>query len=204
MKFFKTKSGLELPFANIKGKDYILVPHRVQWFREEHPDWAIETSRVEANDQYVIFRAEIRNHEGRLLATAHKREDYAHFGDAMEKAETSAIGRALALCGYGTQFAHELDEGSRLVDSPLQAGVKPNAALPEPSDRKASAEVPKAQEGPITGLIQWTPEQKREYLNARFGTTDFRKLSLADQETVAALSKSQPFRVAMSNLGSKT
>ena len=33
-------------------------------------------------------------------------------------AETGAIGRALALCGYGTQFSTELEE-SNVVDSPV-------------------------------------------------------------------------------------
>ncbi len=39
----------------------------------------------------------------------------------LEKSETGAIGRALALCGFGTQFTPELDEGERLADSPLQS-----------------------------------------------------------------------------------
>ena len=39
---------------------------------------------------------------------------------AEEKAETKAVGRALAMLGYGTQFAPELDEGERIVDSPVE------------------------------------------------------------------------------------
>lgn len=35
---------------------------------------------------------------------------------------TGAIGRALAMCGYGTQFAPELEEGPRLADSPYPVG----------------------------------------------------------------------------------
>jgi hypothetical protein len=35
------------------------------------------------------------------------------------KAETKAVGRALAMLGYGTQFAPEMDEGERIVDSPV-------------------------------------------------------------------------------------
>ena len=65
---------------------------------------------------------------GRVIATSHKREDERGFPDFMEKSETGAIGRALALCGFGTQFcADELDEGSRLADSPIskRLGIHP-------------------------------------------------------------------------------
>ena len=49
-----------------------------------------------------------------------KRETKKDFSDHTEKAETSAVGRALAMLGYGTQFAiSDLDEGDRIVDSPV-------------------------------------------------------------------------------------
>ena len=43
--------------------------------------------------------------------------------DYFEKAETKAIGRALAMLGYGTQFAPELDEAERVVDTPQPAKI---------------------------------------------------------------------------------
>jgi hypothetical protein len=100
-------------------QQYLQVAHRLVWFREEHPDWSIETERVEYSDKHAIFKARILNASGRIMATAHKKETASDFGDFLEKAETSAIGRALALCGYGTQFAPDLDEGDRLSDAPL-------------------------------------------------------------------------------------
>lgn len=105
------------------GREYLPVAARLVWFREEHPDWGIVTDPMEINqgEQYAIFRASIFNEEGRLIATATKREDVRGFPDYLEKAETGSIGRALALCGYGTQFAAELDEGERLADAPRPA-----------------------------------------------------------------------------------
>lgn len=114
----KTKAGTELSMLNLKGKDYLPVAQRLVWFREERPDWAIETEFTSLNDDFAIARAVIRDASGRAIATAHKREDLKHFPDYAEKAETGAIGRAVALCGYGTQFAPELDEGPRIVDTP--------------------------------------------------------------------------------------
>lgn len=118
MKTFKTKAGTELPFLNLKGKDYIQVAHRIVWFREEHPEGQIKTEIVKLENDYCIFKATIYDANPSALATAHGREDAKHFPDFIEKSETKAIGRALALCGYGTQFAPELDEEDRLADAP--------------------------------------------------------------------------------------
>jgi hypothetical protein len=108
------------------GRTYLPVSARIVWFREEHPDWSIETEAVEINHekQYAIFRARICDGDGKLMATGTKKEDVKGFGDYIEKSETGAVGRALALCGFGTQFAPELDEagGGRFADSPQPMG----------------------------------------------------------------------------------
>jgi hypothetical protein len=115
---FKTPKGTEILISDIKGKPYMQVQQRLLWFREEHPDWSILTEKIEGDKESCLFQAKII-HAGAILSTGHKREHKAHFQDFEEKAETGAIGRALANCGYGTQFAPELLEGDRIVDSPI-------------------------------------------------------------------------------------
>lgn len=117
---FKTPKGTELALLDIHGKAYLQVAQRLVWFREDHPNWQIATEAVEINTEkrYAIFRATIKDENDRTIATATKVETAAGFGDYVEKSETGSIGRALALCGYGTQFAPEFDEGDRLADSP--------------------------------------------------------------------------------------
>jgi hypothetical protein len=133
MKMFKTKAGTDLPLMNIKGKDYLQVCHRLVWFREEHPDWSIVTEYIAHGNDFSWAKATIIDDANRIVATGHKYEDKQGFPDFREKSETSAIGRALALCGYGTQFCEEeLDEGKRLADSPIgnQPAVFPDQPLP--------------------------------------------------------------------------
>lgn len=137
----KTKNGTELPLLNLKGKDYLQVAHRLVWFREEHPDWSLESEFLRLADDHAIAKATILDQSRRVIATAHKREDKGHFADYLEKAETGAIGRCLALVGYGTQFAEELEDGAatgRPVDAPnapkklaprVTAPIKPSNAF---------------------------------------------------------------------------
>lgn len=125
----KTPKGTELPLMNLKGKPYLQVAHRLIWFREEEPQSGIETSALALNEEYAVFHAKITR-DGKVVATATKRESKKDFPDFIEKAETGAIGRALALVGYGTQFTtQDLDEGDRLADSPIAPG-KPSKAAP--------------------------------------------------------------------------
>jgi len=118
---YMTKAGTELLMLNLRGKDYLEVKYRLVWLREEKPDWSIETELIVREPTESLAKAVIKDSSGRIVATAHKREDAKGFPDHMEKAETGAIGRALALLGYGTQFcADELDEGERIVDAPAE------------------------------------------------------------------------------------
>lgn len=135
-----------MQIPNKGGKaDYLPVQWRLVWFREQCPDGVIETEMVlldldrETEEEgyawnqetrrsekimkraqgLAIFRATVRDGKGGI-ATGYKSEKAASFADFIEKAETGAIGRALAALGYGTQFAPELNEEHRIVDAPVE------------------------------------------------------------------------------------
>ena len=118
----------------LKTKDYLQVQWRLVWFREDHPDWAINADCLEQDENHAIFKAVICDENGIQKSSGHGSESKRDFGDYLEKAETKAIGRALAMLGYGTQFAgNELDEGERIVDSP----VEPKQEQPKPAPAKS-------------------------------------------------------------------
>ena len=111
---------------NIHGKDYQTVALRVKQFREKYrPEdgWFITTDIVEADQQVVRMAAWIGlNVDGsvEMYATGHAEEFRGSSGinktSALENAETSAIGRALACFGLGgTEFA-SADEIARAVN----------------------------------------------------------------------------------------
>lgn len=159
-KIFKTPGGTELSLIDLKGKDYLPVQQRVIWFREEHPKGQIETIEVEFNvdKRYARYKAIIRDADGNVLAHATKMESQQGFGDFVEKAETGAVGRALALCGYGTQFtAHELDEADRIVDAPVE---------PKTSTKTVATKMAKLME---IGKLMQEKEVTAEQIKAEFG-----------------------------------
>ena len=99
--------------------DYLPVAARIAWFRKEHAYWGIVTEIEHLADKAVVMKATIKDNFGNIVATARKKETEAGFPDYIEKAETGAIGRALAMCGYGTLQAPEFDEQDRLADTPV-------------------------------------------------------------------------------------
>ncbi len=118
---------------DLKGKQYLQVMWRLVWFREDHPLWNIDTKLEQLTENHAVFSAKISDENGAQKASGYGSEGVKDFRDFIEKAETKAIGRALAMLGYGTQFAPELEEGERLVDSPVgSSGSKQsqNAAIP--------------------------------------------------------------------------
>ena len=123
LKLPKTKK-VQLPGGQVKWEkteaDYLPVAARIAWFKREHPDWSILTESVQLADKAVVMKAVIKDALERVIATAHKKETEIGFPDYIEKAETGAVGRALAMCGYGTLQAPEFDEGERIADSPVE------------------------------------------------------------------------------------
>lgn len=160
-KTFTTPKGSHLPLTNLKGKDYLMVAYRIQWLNEEVPSFDISTELLVLNDEQTVARATvvIADKDGKVLkkATATKRETKKDFSDHTEKAETSAIGRALAMLGYGTQFAiADLDEGERLADSPL-AEVKTEAAPAAPAAKKSSFKKLKKEDPTPVAAVEAAP-----------------------------------------------
>ena len=110
--------------SNLRGKEYLEVKWRLVWFRDDRKDGSILTVVVSTSP--LMVKATITDGD-KILATgygsAQVKQGAVWAGREIEKAETAAIGRALAHAGYGTQFTDE-DEGDNLADSPIEPHKK--------------------------------------------------------------------------------
>lgn len=108
--------------SKVGRADYLEVKWRLVWLRNDHPNAVITTQLYAYDQNEAVFSATI-DIPGGGSATGWGSETPGDFNDYLEKAETKAIGRALAALGYGTQFTDDFDfggEGGKVVDSPVQ------------------------------------------------------------------------------------
>lgn len=109
--------------TTIKGRggssEYLPVAARLLWLRTEHPDAHTMTDLVSLDEHEAIVKATISIPDGGT-STGFGSVRQKEFPTAyLEKAETKALGRALAALGYGTQFAGE-ELSVTIVDAPVE------------------------------------------------------------------------------------
>lgn len=122
--------------TKVGSSDYLEVKWRLVWLRELHPDATIETEMFSHDGQFAVFRAKVAVPEGGS-STGWGSEGMDDFRDYIEKAETKAIGRALAALGFGTQFCPDFDFGAahgRVVDTPIDFASTRGRRLVDGSD----------------------------------------------------------------------
>jgi hypothetical protein len=124
--------------------DYLEVKWRLVMFREKYPHGVITTEEicVDLERGYARYKAIVADGEGGQ-ATGYGTETQADFADFCERAETRALGRALAVLGFGTQFVgQDLTEGDHVADAPV---ASTNGQAPSPmtaAGSTAEADVP--------------------------------------------------------------
>jgi hypothetical protein len=147
----------------LKGRDYLNVQSRLLWFIRDQralivaglatTSYVIQSELVEMDREHgwAHFKTRVRDVLGNE-ATMYGSESAKDFGDFAEKASTKSLGRALLALGYGTAFAPEMDEGDRVVVSPVDrratpAGRERTAAAvretPAAAPREAPREAPR-------------------------------------------------------------
>lgn len=109
--------------VSIHGRDYQTVAKRIKDFRAAFPDYRVLTDLIHADSQVVQMKASILNESGDVISTGYAEEVRGkgiNATSALENAETSAVGRALAFLGFGGTSIASAEEmrSTALVEPP--------------------------------------------------------------------------------------
>ena len=126
------KANEALQTTDVKGKPYIEVNQRIKAFRMCYPNGSISTEIISLADGIVTMRAIVCNEEGQILGTGTAQEketsSYINKTSYIENCETSAVGRALGMCGFGIDTSIASAEE---VQNAIHNQEKPNIVCEE-------------------------------------------------------------------------
>jgi len=125
--------------VNLKGKRYYTVARRVHDFRAAcsiADGWGLVSSMVSIDAETIIMRGAVIDPQGREVAVGYAEEKRSSRGvnstSALENAETSALGRALAAAGFGGDGAYaSADELTNALRQQGQQRSKPGHSWSE-------------------------------------------------------------------------
>lgn len=163
--------------VEIHGKEYLTVAYRVKEFRKDYPEYTIATQLVERTDEFVVVKATIKDDQGRVLATGHGEEyrsaSQINKTSALENAETSAVGRALAMYKYTGSELASADEVANAIHQ--QSTPKQDRYI---TQKQAELLINKVK----WGLKEYDPDEIVGFLDKAVGQ-DFTKLKMSQMDS---------------------
>lgn len=118
------KANNTIKTTNVQGKDYAEVNQRIKAFRSLCPGGAILTEMLSCENGVCIFKATVCDEDMRVLGTgtAYEKEGSSFINKTsyIENCETSAVGRALGMCGFGidTSIASSEEVQNAILNQP--------------------------------------------------------------------------------------
>ena len=175
--------------------NYVTVAERVAAFYQTYPHGRINTQIVQHDTEsgFILMRAEIyrSTDDAQPSATGHafevRSESYVNKTSYIENAETSSVGRALALLGFevrrGIASREEMDKTARMRPPERAPAERAPAEKPAPSADRATARpaARKADDEPpadinaeilqAAAVLGYDAAKVRKWVNQRFEVT---------------------------------
>ena len=182
------KANAAIRTTNIKGKEYAEVNQRVKAFRTLYPEGFITTEILCREGGLCIIKATVGHYaDGKsvILATgtAYEKEGSSQINRTsyIENCETSAVGRALGMAGFGidTSIASAdemnnalLQQNTNDVQKPVQAA--PHVQKPVQAEQAAPYDILQESAADSELRLKWLEKYGEKALDAscrkKFGT----------------------------------
>ena len=138
------RANAQIRTTNIKGKEYAEVNQRIKAFRMCYPMGYIRTELLSVEDGVCIMRAEVGIGENILgTGTAYEKEtsSYINKTSYIENCETSAVGRALGMAGFGidTSVASYEEVSNAIAQQEADKQPKGHNSTPETVEARETA-----------------------------------------------------------------
>lgn len=182
------KANAAIRTTNIKGKEYAEVNQRVKAFRTLYPEGFITTEILCREGGLCIIKATVGHYaDGKsvILATgtAYEKEGSSQINRTsyIENCETSAVGRALGMAGFGIDTSIEsademnnalLQQSTSDVQKPVQAA--PHVQKPVQAEQAAPYDILQETAADSELRLKWLEKYGEKALDAsckkKFGT----------------------------------
>ena len=166
------------------GKMYTQVVHRMEAFRRHHgTEYGVDTQILVDDGQRVVIKAIITNNDGHTVGSGMAEEirgqGHVNTTSALENAETSAVGRALASLGLaGGEYAsaNEMDAVSRKSDAIQSNKAEPVQLVKKPLSKEEAEWLAHNE----ATLDQYTLKDLEVFMNKPFTKTTMQSIKEKD------------------------
>tara|TARA_R100001463_G_scaffold23195_4_gene55678 strand:- start:2570 stop:3250 length:681 start_codon:yes stop_codon:yes gene_type:complete len=166
--------------VRVKGGGlYTKVVDRLSAFKEKyHPDegFTIKTDITTLTDNYVVFKAEIISKDGVILSTGHGFNAIAK-EKSLEKAETVAVGRALAF--FDPMYGGESELASQEEMEKFQELTKDDGGQFPQTQKKPNSDLVEALENDkpiLNGTVDQAMKKMTNGSNGEVNPSDFEQV----------------------------
>ncbi|MBR3238561.1 MAG: hypothetical protein IKF99_09005 [Oscillospiraceae bacterium] len=152
------RANAQIRTTNIKGKEYAEVNQRIKAFRMLYPEGTIETTLLSDENGVCIMSARVGYYDKetgafRILGTgtAYEKEtsSYINKTSYIENCETSAVGRALGMAGFGIDTSVASYEEVANAIANQNAPESSQKAQKRTKSEKADNSTPEAENAPV-------------------------------------------------------